>query len=332
METPSAGIDNQDSPYYAFPAIYPPSIIKNEDPFPCRFNDFSFFSDLPWPRKYPSDLVPKSNMDVESLTYELGRLKISNTPRKSKNVLTIWGLPIPSKTLRRTHKLRRLDRPICTTFDLPVESTAFAINPRTSENDLNNGATDINTYAPIPDQNVRKLTRIPGKRDRRVERRKVTGPYLRHSKSKIETPNHILTERTNTTPTPKNLIDQSFDLIFSCSNDCLPSSKYLSRSSDSSSDIRSSPRFASSPPDGLNNRSVNVHSSIGLEAGKSVLDSSDSAYVLPSYNLVIDSSSGLFDDQFTPEMPVIPRFPEHLAFLPNLFSLSCDLPPPVLSF
>ncbi|KAL5494910.1 hypothetical protein ACEPAI_372 [Sanghuangporus weigelae] len=64
------------APSYAFPVIYPPEI--EEDPFPCRFGDFTSFCKLSWPRSWSSRQKSMSEPDITALISAFEKLQIND--------------------------------------------------------------------------------------------------------------------------------------------------------------------------------------------------------------------------------------------------------------
>ncbi|KAL5519305.1 hypothetical protein ACEPAH_988 [Sanghuangporus vaninii] len=64
------------TPSYAFPMIYPPKI--EEDPFPCRFGDFSSFAKPRWRRSPSTTEPPSPEPDVSALISAFEKLQIDD--------------------------------------------------------------------------------------------------------------------------------------------------------------------------------------------------------------------------------------------------------------
>ncbi|THG95866.1 hypothetical protein EW145_g7888 [Phellinidium pouzarii] len=86
------------APPHAFPVPYPPELGPDVDPFPCRFGDFSKFSEVKWERTPATELKHLEVMNVDTLIASFEKLSISGTlttidverPCLSMDSLSLW--------------------------------------------------------------------------------------------------------------------------------------------------------------------------------------------------------------------------------------------------
>ena len=178
------GFGVQESPVYAFPTIYPPMISENEDPFPCRFGDYSKLSYLPWPRKRSSNLVSKLTVDVTSLTRDFERLKISGSSKKLGNKLTNWGLRVPSKQTDYSN-ISPYSKPP-TPLTSPARGATPVIQPKNNNNGQISKAEVENTYEYISifRRDIKDPSRILESKEKKAERRAISAPCSKCMRNK----------------------------------------------------------------------------------------------------------------------------------------------------
>lgn len=268
---------------------------------------------------------------MASLTRRFEQLKISSLLGKSENSLTIWGLPIPSKSSDYGDTSKCPKFPICS----PLASSIGSVAPALCRKKDNGQITKVEAmgnsgFSRIICRSTGKISKKLEGIGRKAGRRTSVAPYSKHHKNKNKISIDKQTNRRDGSSIPKKWIDQSFDFVFGCSSDSLPSLTYSPPSSITSSDTQSPTNSAISLPE-----DANIHSVIPYSSSSSVLKERthmDSLYAFTPFGPIIESSLDSVNEFFGTEMPAIPRFSEQLGFLSIGFPFSCDLPPPILSF
>ncbi|KAH8103658.1 hypothetical protein DFH11DRAFT_1654653 [Phellopilus nigrolimitatus] len=119
-------------PSYAFPAIYPP--ILDEDPFPCRYGDFSSIPKVHWVRKPATEIRHQGVTDMETLVGAFERLHISGARSTGNGEHSLpWGLYRPTKRsgcdVTLPYTVRPLRAPLASFIRLPTSNTVSSPCP-----------------------------------------------------------------------------------------------------------------------------------------------------------------------------------------------------------
>ncbi|KAI5115550.1 hypothetical protein M0805_000540 [Coniferiporia weirii] len=111
-------------PPCSFPAIYPPVIAVQEDPFPCRFGDFSCFSKPHWPRRPAVASSLQKEMDMSALCTAFSELRIGDDaqpPRGLRDSAKRGGCDVTS-----SYTVRPMRAPLISLIRNPSSSSGFS--------------------------------------------------------------------------------------------------------------------------------------------------------------------------------------------------------------
>lgn len=123
-------------PPYAFPGMYPPEL--REDPFPCRFGDFSSFGKPCWPRAHSTrQRVMENHPDVSDLVLKFEKLQLDDDSESKKKGRSNPSAPLSLAKLHREAIRPTVVRPLRAPLASLIQpGTSYLPSSSVHENEL----------------------------------------------------------------------------------------------------------------------------------------------------------------------------------------------------